>query len=251
MTANSFRSALDITTSIAVVVLSATAVWTVFGNRGTRSVTLTHGSASAAAQPLPTGSYPVEGMPVLGRPAAPITVIEFADFECPFCRTFVAETLPAVTAKYVDSGLVRIVFGNFPIGSHRFALKAAEAAECASEQGKFWQMHSSLFEDQEHLGLADLRARAQRLGLDRDRFEACLQSSRSAGLTRDVVGARRLGVSSTPTFLFGLTQPDGGVKLLQRAAGALRLSNFGERVDSLLATIKAQSGSPANPPVSR
>jgi protein-disulfide isomerase len=139
------------------------------------------------------------GYPARGPATAQVTIVEFSDFECPFCgRLF--PTLKAVEKIYV--GRVRIVYRQFPLRKlHPRAQKAAEASLCAGEQGRFWEMHDSMFSDQEHLTVDALKARAVELKLDTATFNACLDSGKEvAAVDRDIVDGARAGVTGTPTL---------------------------------------------------
>jgi protein-disulfide isomerase len=137
--------------------------------------------------------------PVLGATTAPVTVVEFSDFQCPFCQRAVP-TLKKVREVYGDK--VRVVWKDFPLTQiHPQAFKSAEAAHCAGEQGKFWDYHDKLFANQEALQADDLKKYASDLGLDAAKFGPCLDSSKYAERVRDGVSAgSRLGVNSTPTL---------------------------------------------------
>ncbi len=136
--------------------------------------------------------------PARGPAGAPVTIVEFSDFECPYCRTL-ARNMSEVTRQYGDR--VRLVFRQFPIESiHRNAMAAAKASVCASDQGKFWEMHDLLFGGGT-LAEADLLEKASRAGLQKDAFQACLASPAATDRVRaDIKAATSLGVSSTPTF---------------------------------------------------
>jgi protein-disulfide isomerase len=137
--------------------------------------------------------------PSLGRSSAPVTVIEFSDFQCPFCQR-VAPTLKKVRDTYGDK--VRIVWKDFPLTQiHPQAFKAGEAAHCAGDQGKYWEYHDRLFANQQQLQLDELKQHATALGLDAAAFNACLDSSKYGERVRDgVAQGTRLGVNSTPTI---------------------------------------------------
>jgi protein-disulfide isomerase len=137
--------------------------------------------------------------PSLGSTSAPVTLIEFSDFQCPFCQR-VSPTLKQVRATYGDK--VRIVWKDFPLTQiHPQAFKAGEAAHCAGEQGKFWEFHDRMFANQQALQPADLKASAAALGLDSAKFDACLDTSKYAERVRNgVAEGSRLGVNSTPTI---------------------------------------------------
>jgi protein-disulfide isomerase len=137
--------------------------------------------------------------PALGSASAPVTIVEFSDFQCPFCQR-VAPTLKKVRETYGDK--VRIVWKDFPLTQiHPEAFKAGEAAHCAGEQGKYWEYHDRLFSNQEALKPADLKRHAADLGLDSAKFDACVDSSKYGERVRDgVAQGTRLGVNSTPTI---------------------------------------------------
>jgi protein-disulfide isomerase len=136
--------------------------------------------------------------PAKGPASAPITIVEFSDFECPFCSR-VVPTLDKVTEEYGDN--VRLVFRQFPLDMHPNARKAAEAALCANEQGKFWEMHDLMFEEQRKLQVADLKAKAEVLELDAEKFNQCLDSGEFADeVAADMQAGARAGVSGTPAM---------------------------------------------------
>ena len=145
-----------------------------------------------------------------GEKNAKVTLIEFADYQCPFCARFYRETLPQIEENYISTGKVKFFFRNFPLErSHPQAFKAAEAANCAGEQGKFWAMHHRLFTHQEELGSKDLLQHAKMLALDSSKFTRCLDSEESAAkVRRDLAEGEKAGVKVTPTFLLGFTEPN-------------------------------------------
>jgi protein-disulfide isomerase len=161
---------------------------------------ITTAAAQSAATPAPARTeVATAGYPARGPATAPVTIVEFSDFECPFCsRLF--PTLKAVENIYLDR--VRIVYRQFPLRRiHPFAEKAAEASLCANEQGKFWEMHDSLFGDQEHLTIEALKARAVQLKLDTRAFNACLDSGKQvAAIDKDIADGAKAGVNGTPTM---------------------------------------------------
>jgi protein-disulfide isomerase len=133
-----------------------------------------------------------------GPQTAPVTIVEFADFQCPFCgRT--AETIKQLEQTY--AGQIRVVFRDFPLDFHQNAAKAAEAASCAQDQGKFWQMHDKLFANQTNLKVADLKKYAAEIGLDPDQFSQCLDAAKySKKWQADRDEGISYGISGTPTF---------------------------------------------------
>jgi predicted DsbA family dithiol-disulfide isomerase len=138
------------------------------------------------------------GYPSRGPANAPVTIVEFADFECPFCGAFYP-TLKQVEKNYTDK--VRLVYRQFPLtNTHPNAQKAAESSLCANEQRRFWDFYDALFSDQSRLDVPSLKQRAQALGLNVAAFNTCLDSgSQAAAIQKDRDDARRMGVNSTPT----------------------------------------------------
>jgi protein-disulfide isomerase len=136
--------------------------------------------------------------PSRGSEKAPVTIVEFSDFECPFCVR-AEETVKRVMKEY--EGKVRLVYRDFPLPFHPHAQKAAEAAHCAGDQGKYWDMHEALFSNQQALGPDDLKGRAKTLGLDQSKFDKCLDSGEKAKLVEENKKAgAEVGVSGTPAF---------------------------------------------------
>jgi protein-disulfide isomerase len=168
-----------------------------------------------------------DGFPALGPADAPVTIVEFSDFECPYCAK-VGPTLKQVLDHYGDQ--VRLVFRHYPLTSvHKQAQEAAEAALCAAEQGKFWEMHDSLFADQKDLSVGRLKATAGTLGLDQDAFSQCLDSNRQAeAVVTDVRAAMKAGVSGTPAFFIN-GRP---------VTGAVGFEKLAEIIDEELAAAK-------------
>lgn len=171
------------------------------------------------------------GHPSTGASSAPVTIIEFSDFQCPFCRA-AESSLKQVRQKYGDQ--VRLVYMDFPLGFHPHAMDAARAGRCAAEQGKFWQFHDALFLDQKKLDPDSLKQTAARLGLDPDKFSTCFSSDReSAGIRQDMAKGTALGVTGTPTFFIN------GRELL----GAQPPPKFDEVIDEELARAQASANS--------
>jgi protein-disulfide isomerase len=158
--------------------------------------------------------------PATGNPAAPVTLVEFSDFQCPFCHRF-ASTLKKIKETYGDS--VRIVYRQFPIASiHAFAMKAAEASLCANEQGKFWQLHDAMFADQTKLSVEQITATARSLGLDATKFTACLETSRYAKqVSEDINEGTRLGVTGTPAIFVNGIEIRGGAVPFETVASVI------------------------------
>lgn len=134
-----------------------------------------------------------------------VEIVEFSDFQCPFCQRFYNDAYKQIKEKYVDTGKAKFVYRHFPLSFHQNAQKAAEAAECANRQGKFWPYHDLLFDgfvsDGSNLEVADLKKYASDLGLDTSKFNSCLDNGEtSATVKKDVDEATKAGVSGTPTI---------------------------------------------------
>ena len=141
--------------------------------------------------------------PVKGSEDAPVTIIEFSDFECPYCSKYYSQTLPQIEENYVKTGKVKIVYKDFPLTRiHPDAMKAAQAAECAQDQGNFWEYHDKMFENQDSLGVSSLKQYAQDLGLDTEEFNTCLDSGKyESEVQNDLQQGQSAGISGTPGFL--------------------------------------------------
>ena len=183
----------------------------------------------------------VKDDPFKGEKDAKITLVEFSDYQCPFCSRHFRETIPQIEREYIATGKIKYVFRNFPIASiHPLAFKAAEAANCAGEQGKYWEMHDRLFANQNLLGVKDLPNHAKTVGLDLTNFQQCLDSGKHASKIRsDLADGQKAGVQGTPTFFLGLTEPnDVNVKAARIIRGAQPYAAFKEAIDSLLSLQK-------------
>ena len=175
--------------------------------------------------------------PFKGAADAKVVMIEFSDYECPYCARHTGQSLPQIVRDYVATGKLKYVFNDFPLESiHKQAFKAAQAAHCAGDQGKYWEMHDRFFANQRALGA--LTPHAEALGLDVAAFDTCLADEKYAAKVRgNMAQARKLGVTATPTFVLGISE-DGGstVKGLRLVRGALPYQHFKQEIDRLLAS---------------
>lgn len=168
--------------------------------------------------------------PVLGDSNAPITIFEWSDFECPFCKRFADDAYVQIKSQYVDTGKVKIVFKHFPLSFHANAQKAAEASACAQDQGKFWEYHDKLFVNQNALTVASLKTYAADLGLDTATFNSCLDSGAKAQMVQqDMVQGQTFGVTGTPGFFI---QGKTGTVI----SGAQPFESFRQVIDSELSS---------------
>lgn len=180
---------------------------------------------------LPT--VPVRGERALGSDGAKVAIVEFGDYECPYCRGFHFDTLPRIKSAYIDTGKVRYFYKDFPLPTHQHAFSAGIAAYCAGAQGRYWQMQDLLYAEQTRLGDALYNELAAHLKLDPARFSAC-RRSRAAyiAVRRDFEDGRRLGVNATPSFALG--RVEGDHVIVQRvAAGAPAFDTFARELDAL------------------
>lgn len=148
---------------------------------------------------------PIGDAPVIGDKNAKVTIVEYSDYQCPFCSRFYTQTEGQLRKEYVDTGKVKFVYKDFPLSSiHPTAQKAAEAARCAGEQGKYWEMHDLLFEKQDEwapLGAAKLKDYASDLSLDTAAYNSCLDTGKYApAVQKDFNEGSSFGVSGTPSF---------------------------------------------------
>jgi len=167
----------------------------------------------------------LEGEPVLGNPQAPLTMVEFSDFECPFSKKFALEIFPQIKKNYVDTGKVKVVFKNFPLGFHPNAFNAALASECAHEQGKFWEYAQILLENQQSLDVDNLKKYAKQIGLNEKKFNECLDSKKYEDkVKKDLQEGTQAGVKGTPAVFIDW-------ELIE---GALPFEAFAQKIDEKL-----------------
>jgi protein-disulfide isomerase len=199
-------------------------------------------AAAVPAQPSgPTTDNPVtvklDGGITRGNKDAKVTLVEFTDYQCPFCSRHFRDTLPQIDKEYVKTGKVRYILREFPLESiHPMALKAAEAANCSGQQGKYWEMHDRLFTNQNALSTDQLPIHAGAIGLDVTKFKNCLDSGTyTAKIRSDLSEAQKLGVNGTPTFFVGFSDPTSAeIKAVKMIVGAQNYGAFKSVLDSLL-----------------
>ncbi len=161
-----------------------------------------------------------------GDENAPVTIVEWSDYECPFCGRFYSQTLSQIEEQYINTGKVKFVYRDFPLGFHQNAQKAAEAAECAGEQGKYFEMHDALFESGVEGGVPAFKQYATTIGLDQGDFDSCLDSGKFANeVQADMKAGSAAGITGTPGFII-----NG-----QLVSGAQPFSVFQQIIESELA----------------
>ncbi len=140
----------------------------------------------------------------LGSDDAKVAIIEFTDYQCPFCRKHTEKTFPVIKNQLIDTGRVKYFVKDFPLGFHGLAKSAAVAARCAGEQGKYWEMHDLVFDRQQQLNQASFSAFADRLSLNIDQFKECsVASTALEGIEADINDGKSMGVQGTPAFFVG------------------------------------------------
>lgn len=186
-------------------------------------------------------TVPLAGEPALGSASAKVTIVEVSDYHCPFCRRNVQQTFPQLDVEYIKTGKARYVFADYPIAQlHPDAAKSHEAAACAGDQGKFWELHNRLFAGSPLKDAAALASQAASVGLDVAAFNSCLSSGKHAAEIRDSVARfEKLGIGGTPMTLIGLTPVSGApMKIVSYVYGAVPFSQYKTAIDGVLAQAK-------------
>jgi protein-disulfide isomerase len=153
----------------------------------------------------------LEGFQMLGRKDAPITVVEFTDYQCPFCRQFHTTVYGDLKKNFIDTGKVRFYSRDLPLDSiHPDAMRAAQAARCAADQGQYWMLRDMMGANPNKLDLESLLADAAELKMNVDAFRTCVQSQKyKEAVQTDVLEAMKIGAEATPTFVVGKSTPQG------------------------------------------
>ncbi len=199
-------------------------------------------SEIAALRDLP--SIDVSGAPALGRDTQVVTLVEFSDYECPFCIRHVTQTMPRIATEFIDTGRLRYVFKDFPIDQlHPGAVLAHEAARCAGEQGRFWQLHRHLFSAPGTHAAGAIDARATEAGLDMTAFRSCLGSGRMReAVQHSVSTAVALGANGTPAFFVGIRDlATDRVEIRQVISGAQPFDVFANAIAAVARAVPGAS----------
>ncbi len=161
----------------------------------------------------------------MGRKDAPITIVEFADYQCPYCRQFQTTVFTRLKKDYIDTGKVRFVSRDLPLDFHPNALGAAQAARCAGDQDKYWQMRDLLIDHADKLTADALNAYAGELALDMSRFSTCVGNHTHASkISQDLAEATAAGIAGTPSFVIG--KSDGATVNGEKLIGAQPFETF-------------------------
>jgi protein-disulfide isomerase len=168
-----------------------------------------------------------------------LVIIEFTDYQCPFCGRFSRDTFPEVRRQYLDNQKIDYAIFDLPLPMHQFAQKAAEATLCAEEQGRYWEMHSHLMENQE--SLAQMSILAANINMDVSSFEQCLNSGKHADkVAEDIAIAKKLGMTSVPGFILAEKDPQkpSTVRGISAIRGAMPFSHFQNEIDKAMAELR-------------
>lgn len=177
----------------------------------------------------------IDDDPIKGKADAPVTIVEFSDYECPFCKRNHDQVFPQIAKEYIDTGKVRYIFRDYPLGFHKRAKPAAVAANCAGEQGKYWEMHEYLFQSKANLTDDKFIEFANSNGLDVPKYEACLKDNKhDAEIDNDFKDGQNYGVRGTPSFFIGKTT-DGKEMTGVYIRGARPFDAFKTEIDKILA----------------
>ncbi|MEH6516920.1 MAG: DsbA family protein [Halioglobus sp.] len=187
--------------------------------------------------------FSIAGAAVKGDKTAPVTIVEFSDYQCPYCKRHAENTMPDLIEKFVDTGKAKIVMMESPIVSiHKNAMGASQAALCAGDQGQYWEMHDIMFVNYKKLGIDELKGYAGEIGLETDDFNICLDEKKyEEQVKNNMSTGRKLGVRGTPGFVVGLTDPKDPdkVKGSKYIKGAQGVDAFAEAIDELLKADKS------------
>ena len=197
----------------------------------------TRAAAAPAAAPAPSDKVKMSvgtGWYAMGREDAPVTMVEFTDYQCPFCRRFESDSFAQLKKDYIDTGKVRFVSRDLPLDFHPNAPAAAMAARCAGDQHKFWEMRDAMMLDTAtDLGPDSILKYGQKTNLDMTAFRGCLSDKKyTSAIQKDTADAGTLGISGTPSFVIGKTAKDeiAGVRIV----GAVPYTVFESAIKDLL-----------------
>ena len=187
----------------------------------------------------PTASVSIKDRPMLGDANATVTVVEFTDYQCPYCRRFMKNTYPRLKKEYIDTGKIRWVVRDMPLGFHKQARLAATAVHCAGDQDKLWEFRDLLYHNQTKLMPEHLEQYASQVGIDTATFNSCLNSDRyQADIDKDAEDAAKEKITGTPTFVIGKADKNNIVNG-KRIVGAQSYAAFRIEIERLL---KAATG---------
>lgn len=222
------RNAIDLAAALVMLVAAGSIIWTSFGRQWWQI-------RKRITPPSETAS--MADLPVQGSSSARIGIIEFADYQCPYCQSFQRDVMPILKSKYVDPGKIAFAFSQYPIEQiHGLALDASAVAECSRREGRFWPVHEGIFgvigstKD-----IAVLTGVALSTGLSQSSLSACLATGVKGDIRKRTAESVRLGVASTPTFYLGLVEADNQLRVRKVLVGNQTMAAFSAELDVLLA----------------
>jgi len=199
-------------------------------------------AAAAPQQGFTEQVVSIGDSPFKGSEDAPITLIEYSDYQCPFCARNYRDVMPVLQKDYIDTGKLKFVMREYPLPSlHKNAINASMAALCAGNQGKYWEMHNLMFDNQKQLDLDNLKVLAASTGLDAAKFNECMDNKDTDEQVRnDMASGTKLGMRGTPGFFIGVTDPDNPdeVNLSVFIRGAQSVDSFKASIDDLLKAVE-------------
>lgn len=220
---NSRRQMLETATTIAVLIgslaLAATLIQRWF-NKGD------------ADTPLPEPQK-IDRADTKGDTGARVGIMMFSDFECPFCAAFAVRTLPTIEKRYIATGKVLLAFRHFPLPTHAFGWAAAQAAECAARQGRFWQMHDRLFASPRQFERENLVQHGRALGLASS-FAECLDGEAVDAVNDDISAGTAVGAAATPLFLIGPLLDGQRIQVSRKIVGAPTVADLSDAIEAIL-----------------
>jgi protein-disulfide isomerase len=223
---------LDLLATVLVIVAAGSVIARTFWHQPDSSLPSLR---RAVELPVPDAPQSLDGAATVGKHTAKIAVIQYSDFECPYCAMFARNTLGDLKKDYAETGKVLLAFRNLPLPSHTNARFAAMSAACAAEQGQFWEMHDRLFARQGKLTDKIADELATTAGINGARFTDCLTNRGDALVRKDVALATAIGVNATPTFVIGHIQSNGQVTASHVLVGSHPMASFKAVLDELLA----------------
>lgn len=178
--------------------------------------------------------------PTLGDDSAKVAIVEFTDFQCPFCADYHRRTFVQLNEEYVKTGKVQYISRNFPLPAHMLAEKAAEAVLCAGDQGKYWEARDRLFANQQALDLANMSTHAEALNLNVSLFDECLKAGKHASTVQnDLADAKILNIQGTPSFFIGYAEvgDPSRIHAVRLLTGDLPFREFQNAINELLSQL--------------
>ena len=232
-TGHQWRAWLDGVASIAMIGVAGVLAWSVVHRPSPQP------PARPPTVPVPADLISLNGAATVGSQSARVALLEYSDFECPYCGRFSRDTLPALTSRYLTPGLVQLAFRHLPAQQlHPHAEAAARSAICAGQQDRFWPMHDLLFANQSDLTDEGVTRLARAVGLDMVAYDACFKTGgdgvAATLIKRDLDEAKRLHVVATPTFLAGIVESDRQLRVRTVIQGAKTVADFSRVLDSLV-----------------